>query len=241
MWRPDRTPLKTLARAMGRVPLTLVFLAVMLAANGLAGTFSGPIDPEVLIARGIGVDALQGGDLLRFVTAIFLSHDLAMLLRQLAFAALVIGAVEWVWGSLAAAVLFFGIDVVSTVILLTAVALIPSLDTLTGVTDVGMSMGGFGLIGVLAGAVRWRGFWLVAVLCLVAAKYAVAPDPLADGGHVIALMIGFCTGFYRTHISGLAIDPPVVQQMPLPGQAGGHAAGRRSEKSADRRQQDGQR
>ena len=227
--------------AFRRVPFTLAFLAVMLVANGLAGTFSGHIDPDVLAARGIGLNAIRGGDLLRFVTAIFLSHDLPMLLRQLCFAAIVIGAAEWLWGGWRAAGLFFGMDVVATGTLLAAVALIPGLGALAGVTDVGMSMGGFGLIGVFVAARRMRVFWLLAILALVAGKYAIAPEPVTDGGHVIALVIGFGVGLCRSYIPGLAIDPAVVSQMPILGRLGGHSAERRSKTSSDVTQQDEQR
>ncbi len=243
--RPGLRPISRLARAgetgIRRLPLTLAFLSVMLVANALAGTFSGHIDPDVLAVRGIGLNAIRNGDLLRFVTAIFLSHNLPMLLRQLFFAAIVIGAAEWLWGSWRAAGLFFGLDVVATATLLAAVALIPGLGALAGVTDVGMSMGGFGLIGVFVATRRKGAFWLVAILGLVAGKYAIAPEPLTDAGHVIALVIGFGAGLCRACVPGLAIDRAVVQQMSIPGQESGHAAERRSEKSADERQQDEQR
>ncbi|WOI56686.1 hypothetical protein [Palleronia sp. LCG004] len=179
---------------MRRVPFTLAFLAVMLAANAVAGTFSGHIDGTVLTARGIGVDAIRDGDVSRFVTAIFLSHDPAMLLRQLLFAASAIGITEWLWGSPRAAGLFFGIDLTATLVLLAAVALIPGLAALSKITDVGMSMGGFGLIGVLIAAHGKRAYELIAILGMVAGKYALAPERLADAGHVIALIIGFSIG-----------------------------------------------
>jgi|GEM_PF-1034359 hypothetical protein len=229
---------RTGAKVIRWLPFTLAFLAVMLVANALAGTFSGQIDPDALATWGISVDAIRGGDPLRFATAIFLSHDLPMLLRQLLFAAIVIGAAEWLWGSWRTAGLFFGIDITATVILLATVALIPGLAALKGVTDVGMSMGGFGLIGVLVASTRKGVFGLIAVLGFVAAKYAIAPDPLADGGHVIAVVIGFGIGLCGSRIPGLANEPETVQQLPVFGRAGWHSAERRSERSAEARQQD---
>ena len=177
-----------------RLPFTLAFLAVMVAANAVSGTFSGHLDPGVLTARGIGVDALQDGDPWRFLTAIFLSHNLPMLLRQLVFAAGVIGLSEWLFGTLTASALFFALDLAATVTLLAAVAVIPGLAALSETTDVGMSLGGFGLIGVLA--VLWRRPMaaLVTVLALVAIKNAISPEPLADAGHVIGLFMGACVG-----------------------------------------------
>ncbi|MFD1342589.1 rhomboid-like protein [Litorisediminicola beolgyonensis] len=188
MSRPDPGAVGACLR---RVPVTLVFLCLMLAANALAGTLSGHIDPELLANWGIGVEALKDGKLLRFVTAVFLSHDLSMALRQLVFAASVIGAVEWRFGSWRAAGLFFALDVTATLVLLAAVAVLPVLATLAATTDLGMSMGGFGLIGVLIGTRARAGWWLAAVLALIGLKYAASPDPLADLGHAIALVIGF--------------------------------------------------
>ena len=198
MSHPDLVPAQDAPRgvlwALWRLRFTLVFLAIMVLANGLAGTFSGQIDPAVLGARGIGLEAIGDGDLTRFVSAIFLSHDLQMALRQLVFAGVVIGTAEWVWGSGRAAGLFFGLDITATLVLLAVLTLVPALGAQAGVTDVGMSMGGFGLIGALLGASR-RGFaGMVAVLALIAGKYALSPETLADLGHVIALVIGFSVG-----------------------------------------------
>ncbi|MFZ5963036.1 hypothetical protein ACOXXX_08815 [Thalassococcus sp. BH17M4-6] len=216
----DSQAARTVATGLGQLRFTLVFLGIMLGANALAGTFSGQIDPLVLAARGIGVDAIGGGDPSRFLTAIFLSHDLPMLLRQLVFAATVIGAAEWRWGTWRAAALFFGIDLSATLILLATVALVPVLDSLAGVTDVGMSMGGFGLIGVLVATGRLRWVGLAAILALVAAKYAVAPEPLADLGHVIALLIGAAIGIYGCRTRGRTVLPTGVLQVRRPGRPG---------------------
>ncbi|WP_181954493.1 hypothetical protein [Pararhodobacter zhoushanensis] len=207
MSRPDLPPARAQIR---RLPFTLGFLAVMLVANALAGTFAGRIDPEVLAARGIGVAALGDGDLTRFLTATFLSHDLPMLLRQLPFAALVIGAAEWRWGSARTAGLFFGIDLAATLILLAVVALVPALGALEGVTDVGMSLGGFGLIGVWIATRRRAGIMLAAILAAIVVKFSLAPEALADAGHVFALVIGFGIGLYGAQALGPAAGPAGV-------------------------------
>lgn len=221
MSRPDLPVPAVFPALLRRLPFTCAFLAVMLVANDLAGTFSGQIDPGVLAARGIGVDALRDGDLSRFVSAIFLSHDLPMLLRQLPFAALVIGRAEWLWGTWRAAGLFFAIDVMATVALLAIIAWSPGLAPLAGTTDVGMSMGGFGVAGVLI--VGWRHLVpaLIALLGLVAVKYALVPDPLADGGHVIALIAGVCVGFGKAHIPGRAKAPESARRDTSQGGSGG--------------------
>ena len=226
---------------MLRLRFTLLFVVAMLFANGVAGTFSGEIDPHVLAAWGVGVNALRDGDPTRFVTATFLSHDLPMLLRQLPFAALVIGRAEWLWGTWRTAGMFFAIDVMATLVLLAAVALIPRLGALAGTTDVGMSMGGFGLIGLLIAAWRHRVAALIALLALVAAKYALAPEPLADGGHVIAVVLGFGLGLVGMHMPGLENAPEVAHQGPSQKRSGGRAAERCPELPAAPCQQDEQR
>lgn len=219
MSRPDLPFASACAELLGRVPFTCAFLGVMLVANGLAGTLSGQIDPDILAARGIGVGALRDGDLSRFVSAIFLSHSLPMLLRQLVFAALVIGRVEWLWGTWRAAGLFFAVDIAASLLLLAAVALVPGLGALAAATDVGMSMGGFGAIGFLIVRLRHRGAALIAILGLIAVKYALAPAPLADGGHVIALGLGFCLGLGGSRMPGLAKAPKLALQKPAREQA----------------------
>lgn len=217
MSRPKRNSLR-------RVPFTLAFLAVMVAANAASGTFSGHLDPGVLNVRGIGLGALQDGNPWRFVTAIFLSHDLPMLMRQLAFAATVIGLTEWLFGSLRAAALFFALDFASTITLLAAIASIPGLAVLAQTTDVGMSLGGFGLIGLLAAHWRYGLFTIATILLLVAIKYAIAPEPLADAGHVIALVIGACVGQLAKGSAPLRI--PEVTTAPEETEETHHRGGR---------------
>lgn len=230
MSRPDPHPVRWL-------PFTLAFLAVMLVANGLAGTFSGEIDPAVLSARGIGLDALRGGDVTRFVSAIFLSHDLPMLLRQLVFAAVVIGVAEWMWGGWRTAGLFFGLDIMATLALLAAVSLIPALAGQADITDVGMSMGGFGMIGALLGTTRWGLAGVGVVLALIAAKYALAPETLADTGHAIALAIGFLIGSYGAKARFLAPITVGTRQ----GRAPAGNAGWQSDGAMSAGQRDGER
>lgn len=191
---PRSTIPQRVARTAARLRFTLLFLAVMLVANSAAGSIGGALPREMLAAWGIGRDALASGDAFRLLTGIFLSHDTGMLLRQLVFAAAVIGHAEWHHGSLRAAALFFGLDLVGTVLLLTLIGGSAGLAHLAADTDVGMSIGGFGLIALaIAG---WKRRWLVLglVLLSIAAKYAISPDPLADLGHVLALGLGFTLG-----------------------------------------------
>ncbi len=163
----------------------------MLIANFLAGSLAQDLSDGVLEDWGIGHDSVLSGEVFRLITGIFLSHDADMLARQVVFAAAVIGYVEWTQGSAVTALLFFGLDVAGTATLLACVGWAEGWVDLTSMNDVGMSIGGFGLIGVAIA--RWRGKWLLlsAILLAIIAKYSIEPDLLADGGHVLALMLGF--------------------------------------------------
>jgi len=195
-----------------RLRFTMLFLAVMVIANLLAGTLWQPLPHRLLAAWGIGFDPVLSGDLFRLITGTFLSHDPDMFVRQILFAALVIGHTELQRGGVRTAALFFGLDIVGTLILLACVGWAVGIADLTSHYDVGMSIGGFGLIGLaLAG---WRGRWLIfsAILGAILAKFVTEPDPLADGGHAIALMLGF--------VLGLALKPPQWPRSQDVGNAG---------------------
>ena len=97
------------------------------------------------------------GELYRLMAATFLSHDFAMFLRQVVFAALVIGFYEFKQGTLRAITMFVVIDIVGTlVVLFLVVGPMTRLDTEVAILhDVGMSAGGFGLIGAIFRSGRW--------------------------------------------------------------------------------------
>ena len=123
------------ARAISRLRFTLMFLAAMLIANFASGSIGGDLPHEILEAWGIGHDSLLSGEAFRLLTGIFLSHDADMLLRQLVFAGAVIGHTEWRRGSLRAAVLFFGLDLAGTLILLALIGGAAGLGHLAGAND----------------------------------------------------------------------------------------------------------
>ncbi|WP_210275309.1 hypothetical protein [Martelella soudanensis] len=184
-----------------RFRFTLAFLAIMLVANAFAGTFSGQLPETALAAWGIGKDAVWSGDVWRFVTATFLSHDRGMLVRQFFFAAAILGYTEWKRGSASTFLLFFSLDLAASCLLLLGVALWPDTAGLSAANDVGMSLGGFGLIGLAASGTRWRFPLLAAVLLMIGIKIGAAFDPLADLGHVIALWMGFLLGLVQVRMS----------------------------------------
>lgn len=177
-----------------RYRFTLLFLAAMVFANTAAGTLDGELPGEMLEVWGIGQEAVWSGDFVRLLTGTFLSHDVGMFFRQIVFAALTLGYTERVRGSLPAAMAFFALEIGSTLVLLTAVWMLPSLSDVSALNDVGMSMGGFGLVGLAIAGVRYRWFFLFAVLLAISIKVAVDFEPLTDTGHVIALLLGVLVG-----------------------------------------------
>jgi hypothetical protein len=57
--------------------------------------------------------------------------------------------------------------------------------------DVGMSAGGFGLIGAILAAWPRRGILLCAVLAAIAVKVRLNFEVIADSAHLICLLLGF--------------------------------------------------
>ncbi|WP_424987326.1 hypothetical protein [Microbulbifer sp. S227A] len=179
---------------VGRVPFTLVFIGIMVLANLGAGTLAGELPAGALARWGLSHQTVAEGEFTRLLSATFLSHDVGMFLRQLVFAATVIGYFEWHHATLRTVTTFFAIDIVGTVIVLFAVvplAAAVSHPEARATLDVGMSAGGFGLIGAILAGWRHSFLLLLAVLGAIAAKVAVRPDLIADSAHAICLLIGF--------------------------------------------------
>ncbi len=178
-----------------RVPFTIVFLLVQFVANWAAGTLDGVLPEHALVAWGVSGIGLDRGEIDRLATGTFLSHDLSMFLRQLVFAASVIGFFEHRFGTLRAITTFFVIDVFGTVAVLLLVAgplngLYIGVDT-NQLHDVGMSAGGFGLIGAIAASLRGRWLWLLIGAGALTAKIIWNLDLIADTAHEMTFAIGF--------------------------------------------------
>lgn len=180
-----------------RLPFTLFFLLVMVVSNLVAGTLDGILPPSALVKWGISHDSVREGEVFRLVTGTFLSHDLGMFLRQILFAATVIGAYEWVSGSRRAAITFVSIDIVGTMLVLFVIlpALVtfhPSVDIeALAVHDVGMSAGGFGLLGALIARLTQHWLILFAVCVAIFVKVWISFDLIADAAHLVCLFLGF--------------------------------------------------
>lgn len=188
---------------ISRLPFTLLFLLVMLASNFAAGTFDGVLPATSLERWGISHVDVRSGELLRLFTGTFLSHDLGMLFRQVVFAATVIGAYEWVAGSWRAVATFFTIDVVGTLLVLFVflplfVLVHPAFDSAAlAVHDVGMSAGGFGLLGALIARQTHSGIILAAVCIAIFVKIWISFDLIADTAHLLCLFLGLALERFR--------------------------------------------
>lgn len=186
-----------MARYIARLPFTAIFLLTIIGANLAAGTFGGDLPAQALSRWGISHYKLLEGELYRLVTATFLSHDSAMLCRQMVFALVVIGYYEWTQGTLRAVGMFIFIDILGSLIVLFAIlapldaASWAGLDGILFAHDVGMSAGGFGLTGAIIATFKHKSLFLFAILASIAIKVWLQFDPIADTAHVVTLLMGF--------------------------------------------------
>jgi hypothetical protein len=184
---------------LGRTPFTLVFLGLMVAANWLAGTMSGRLPFHRLTEWGISHQRLLRGEALRLLTGTFLSHDRAMFLRQMIFAGGVIGYYEWRFGTVQAVLMFTCINVMGLMVVVFGVlpmlaVVMPSLIRRPlHSLDVGMSAGGFGLIGAILVGFPYGPALLAAAILAICVKMRLKFEVIADMAHLICLLLGFAT------------------------------------------------
>jgi hypothetical protein len=179
------------------LPFTLLFLVAMVLANWLVGTLTGALPSGALADWGISHHSVREGELFRLVTGTFLSHDLSMFMRQIVFAAVIVGAYEWLEGTWRALAMFVVVDILGTLLVLFVI--LPWLSgspvnlgaEIFAAHDVGMSAGGFGLVGALIARHRYGWIVLLATIVAILIKVWVAFDPIADTAHLLCLMIGF--------------------------------------------------
>ena len=176
---------------------TPVFLMTMLAVNLYLGVPGGKLSKSDLAELGVSLTSLAQGEWLRLFTGSFISHDADMLVRQLLLAAFAIGWFEWRYGPLRAAAMFFFLDVLGTLLLMFGVVMLIEFLEVNGLSglpdtyDVGMSAGGFGLIGASLYHLNWRGWAMAAGLSALAVKALLFPEPIADLAHLMMLPTGF--------------------------------------------------
>ena len=178
-----------------RLRFTVAILGVMIAANWAAGGLWRDLPPAALARWGISHDDLAKGEVWRLITANFLSRHPRMLLDQVTFTLCTVGWFEWHHGSLRAFAIFFVTNTAGFLLtLFWVVGVLKSypvgagLDTMR---DIGMSAGGFGLIGAIIADLPRKWLLLGGALVLLGAKFFVLPDPIADIAHPITLVLGF--------------------------------------------------
>jgi hypothetical protein len=182
---------------LGRTPFTLVFLGLMVVSNWLAGTLSGRLPFRQLTEWGISHQRLLRGEALRLLTGTFLSHDRAMFLRQMIFAGGVIGYYEWRFGTEQAFVMFTAINVLGLVVVVFGVLPVLAVLMPQRMTrplhslDVGMSAGGFGLIGAILVGLPYAPALLAAATLAIGVKMRLKFEVIADMAHLICLLLGF--------------------------------------------------
>jgi hypothetical protein len=182
---------------LSRVPFTILFLLLMVLANGLAGTLSGRLPFRRLREWGISHKRLLRGETFRLLSGTLLSHDRAMFARQMAFAASVIGYYEWQFGTVRAFLMFAGINLLG--LLLVVFAVVPLLARRMAQSsvrplhslDVGMSAGGFGLVGAIMVDLPHAAALLCATILAIGLKMRVKFEVIADTAHVVCLVLGF--------------------------------------------------
>ena len=178
-----------------RLRFTLGFLGVMIAANWAAGGLWRDLPAAALARWGISHDDLARGEVWRLITANFLSKHPRMLVDQIVFSLCIIGWFEWNHGSLRAFAMFFVTNTAGFLLtlfwvvgVLKSYAVGAGLDTMR---DIGMSAGGFGLVGAIIADLPRKWLLLGGALVLLGAKFFVLPDPIADIAHPITLVLGF--------------------------------------------------
>lgn len=178
------------------LPFTLAFLVVMIGANWAAGTLSGRLPFRALTEWGMSHQRLVRGETFRLLTGTFLSHNLGMFLRQIVFAAVVIGIYEWQSGSVQAVLMFVTTNLAGTLIVLLGIlpvlaAYFPDAAPRPLFSlDVGMSAGGFGLLGAILAGLPSPWVMLLLVLVGIAVKIRIRLEPIADAAHIVCLILG---------------------------------------------------
>jgi len=186
-----------MSRSLLRLKFTPLFLIVLLVANGYFGSLTGVLDLPDLESWGVSLDSLQRGEWFRLITGTYLSHDGQMVLRQLAFAGVVLGWYEWHRSAVRTALMFLFLDITGTLFLMFGLVWgladfgPPAFGQIEFQFDVGMSAGGFGLLGASLRRLRLGWVLLGVGMALLLAKLIVYPDVIADLAHIVMLPFGF--------------------------------------------------
>jgi len=185
-----------------------LFVLIMVVVNMRLGVFGGDLTSTQLTAFGVSLASLKQGEWFRLISGSFISHDVDMFVRQFLFAAIAIGWYEWHQGTTRAVLMFFFLDILGTLTLMFGIILtleLLELDGFSGLSatfDVGMSAGGFGLIGASIFHLQ-RARWILTLgMIALVVKSLLFPEIIADIAHLLMLPAGFLVERIRLQMGG---------------------------------------
>lgn len=202
-------PLSAAAGVLLQIPFTLAIFAALITAAVWTHTHRREIAAAELDAYGYAPRHLLRMQWGRIFTSLFFTIGGVSFYASLTAAALFIGSLEWKFGSLRAATLFFGLHA-ATILLESLLIVSPlryfqhPLGNLLHLThDVGPSAGYYGCLGAFLWLDQWS--WLaialVSLFLLVRAFVSVlfsgenSGALSADIAHLIAFSLGLASGF----------------------------------------------
>lgn len=188
---------------IARVPVSLFLIGIITIIAIINGSLAHPTDPAVIQRWGISWDNLARGRVLNLPISDLIVLQRAHYLTTIFLIACYTGAVEWLGGSLLAALTFWPPSWIATMAtlvltkyLLTVTSWRPDPD-LVHTADVGSSVGTWGSAGALVilmllYRIKPLVAWLVSIgfITFLVGRFA-AHRSTADIAHIIGLSLGF--------------------------------------------------
>jgi hypothetical protein len=197
-----------------RLPFTMLLLLALMVTGVLTGNTTAKLSPLWYHHLGFSPRDLWNLEWHRLVTSTLATEGGPTFWRPLVFAALVVGAAEWFFGTRRAFTAFWVIDLVVLAVEAVLIGLSahllnhPMALAMASARDVGPSAGLFGVLGLLSGTLpkpwRWisgAAVFLALLLALFASPgpgAATALEATAELAHVIAFPLGWVlAAFWR--------------------------------------------
>ncbi|QDV85804.1 hypothetical protein [Planctomycetes bacterium TBK1r] len=189
-------------RPIQRLPFTLVALALLIGFGIYGHTHVGPLDTELHHDAGYSTKLLLEGHLHRLLTSILFTAGGWKFYASLTMFAGAVGWVEWSQGTRRAMVTFFGIHLLTLLIVSLGISLpLSAMQTLRGdllysIRDVGPSAGYYGCLGFgIASWKKWRTPVLSAVGVVLLSRLAWSAFHLPEDGHLLAADLAHAIAF----------------------------------------------
>lgn len=193
-----------------RLPFTVSMLVALVMLGIYGQTHVGPLDVDVHQSAGYSTELLFAGHLHRLLTSLFFTAGGSRFYASLIMFAGAVGWVEWFHGTRRAACIFFGVHLLTLLIVSIAITYpLAALETVQGhllysARDVGPSAGYYGCLGfAIAGwADHRRPYVASCVVFLMLMRLAWSGLHLpatahtldADLAHAVAFPLGFAIG-----------------------------------------------